>query len=117
MRTFGEMLKTARKNAQKTLGEVARHIGVSVSYLSDIELGHRAPPTDKIVKLSDFLGADAEVMLALAASKRGAFELAADQERPRAMQVAAALARRWDGLSEQELDNIEEILKRRRHVA
>lgn len=42
--TFGQRLRTARENARLTLRETAREAGISVSYLSDIELGKRGIP-------------------------------------------------------------------------
>ena len=40
---FGEMLRKERQARLVTLGEMSRHLGVSVAFLSDVELGRRPP--------------------------------------------------------------------------
>ena len=37
--TFGNMLRKERQLTETTLGALARHLGVSVTYLSDVEPG------------------------------------------------------------------------------
>lgn len=41
--TYGELLREARKAGGKTMGELAQHLNVAVSKLSDVELGICGP--------------------------------------------------------------------------
>jgi len=54
---FGQLLKDARKQSEKTLKEVSQVAGVSLSYVSDIEQGRRKAPSVEIVRrIETFLG-------------------------------------------------------------
>ena len=73
---FGEHLRQLRKEKSKSMGDIARHIGVSVPYVSDVELGRRKPFAKvKIAQVAELLGVPAEPLIALAASDRGVVEL------------------------------------------
>jgi len=50
MKTFGEALKEARKASRLTLRRISEIVGLSVSYISDIEQGRRRPPANDIVE-------------------------------------------------------------------
>ena len=57
--TFGEALREIRQNKGVYLKNVAEFMGWSVVYISDIERGHRNPPSRKdIIKLSEFFNVD-----------------------------------------------------------
>jgi len=97
------------------MGELARHLGVSVTYVSDVERGTRAPLTsDRIAHAAAFLGVDASELLQAAAAARGAFELDASRARPKALEVGSALARGWADLTDEELDAIASLLSKRK---
>ena len=49
MRTFGDALREGRKKRNLTLRKMSEAVGLSISYLSDIEQGRRRPPTDDLV--------------------------------------------------------------------
>lgn len=107
---FGRLLRALRTKAGKTMGDLARHLHVSVSYVSDVERGARAPFVQgKILLVARFLGADANPLLIAAAQTRGAFELDANVN-ARAREVGAALTRTWSDLSEEQLDKISRIV-------
>ncbi len=56
MNEFGTVLKEARISAKKKLREVADHIKLSISYISDIEQGRKHPPDlETVYKLQEFL--------------------------------------------------------------
>ena len=40
---FGDLLRKLRRKANRTLGDVARVLGFSVVYMSDVERGNRKP--------------------------------------------------------------------------
>lgn len=56
--TFGEFLKEKRKSQKISLRELAKLLGISPPYMSDIENDHRNPPDktklDKIAQLLNF---------------------------------------------------------------
>jgi transcriptional regulator with XRE-family HTH domain len=57
---FGERVRTIRNDdLGKTLTEIAREVGISISYLSDIELGKRPfPGEDTLLRLNKAMGGD-----------------------------------------------------------
>lgn len=114
MAKFGVMLRDAREIAGRSMGELARHLDVSVPYLSDVERGFRPPLVDdRIMKAAAFLGASPDPLLKAAAEARGAFQLSAAVN-PTARQVGAMLSRQWnadDGLSQSKLKRIREVLE------
>ena len=115
LQRFGEMLRDARRKADKTLGQVARVLGVSVVYLSDVERGNRKPMTeDRIIKTAEFLEiADASELLKAAIRERGFIEYDLKQASPLEAHVVGdlvtGLAR--GGISEEKLLSIQKILE------
>lgn len=87
MTDFGTFARQKRERLQKndrsySLRQVAQRVGVQPSYLSRIERGLEAPPSEAtIVKWADELGVDRDVMLALA-GKVSTDLLEAIQKRP-----------------------------------
>lgn len=72
MQHFGDHIRKAREALQAgdrtfSLRHVAARIGIEPAYLSKIERGVFPPPSEEvIVKLSEVLGEDPDVLLALA---------------------------------------------------
>ena len=72
MRSFARFLRNSRENLRKSdrsfsVRQVAHRIGIEPSYLSKIERGEVAPPSEAtILKLTQELGEDPDLMLALA---------------------------------------------------
>lgn len=54
--TLGERIRELREVADKSLRELAREVGVSAAFLSDIELGRRYPSDDVLDKIARKLG-------------------------------------------------------------
>ena len=46
--TFGGVIRAARQRKGLTLREVARRLGISAAYLSDMELNRRNPPSGEL---------------------------------------------------------------------
>jgi transcriptional regulator with XRE-family HTH domain len=110
---FGTMLRDARETAlpKRSMGELARHMGLTVTFISDVERGRRAPFTpDKILTAARFLGVRAEPLLLAAATERKTIELNAVGARPKMLQVGAGLMRHWTDLTDEQLEQIEKIL-------
>jgi transcriptional regulator with XRE-family HTH domain len=72
MTAFGDFVRTTREqlrqaNASYSLRKTAERIGVQPSYLSKIERGDVAPPSEEtVVRLAEDLQIDADLLLALA---------------------------------------------------
>lgn len=114
--SFGELLRSLRREKEKTLGQVARMLGISVVYLSDVERGHRKPfNRDRILKIADFLEVQPKKLLEAADRERGFIEYDITKATPLEANVVtglvAGLAR--GGISEDQLLNIQDILKDR----
>lgn len=77
MTRFGEVASVARRRLRRddrrfSLRKVARRIGIEPSYLSKIERGQVAPPSEATtVRLAEELGEDPDVMLAMAGKVSG----------------------------------------------
>ncbi len=111
---FGELLRTARRKAGKTLGQLARGLGVSVVYLSDVERGHRKPFTrERVLKAAEFLEMDPTQLLEAASRERGFIEYDITKAKPLEADVVsgfvAGLAR--GGVSDDQLLEIQRILE------
>ena len=72
MNVFGDYIRMRREELRATdrefsVRKVAARLGVQPSYLSKVERGEQAPPTEaKIRALAEILGEDTDVLLALA---------------------------------------------------
>jgi transcriptional regulator with XRE-family HTH domain len=114
---FGDLLRKLRREAGKTLGDVARELEVSIVYLSDIERGNRKPfSTDRLIKIADYLGADAGPLIEAADREKGIIEYDIRKASPLEADVVgglvAGLAR--GGVSDEQLEGIRSILKSRK---
>lgn len=109
--TFGDRVRALRMEKRISLRALARRLGWSSAYVSDIELNQRNPPSrDRIRQIADFLGGNVEELLGLAEQQRRSVELSIDRERPHRMRFGLTLARCWDGLEEDEIRQLEELL-------
>lgn len=120
MATFGEELRRLRLNAGKTLADVAAVIGksgVTIPYVSDIERGRRNPPSSedigRILRLLDSLD-KLDRMLDLAAAFRGSVEISAIDSQSRRVLVALERKLADEGLSEEDVRRLIEVLAERR---
>jgi transcriptional regulator with XRE-family HTH domain len=108
---FGGLLREVREAAGVSLGALARHLLVSVPYLSDVERGHRPPLVHgKIIVAAAFLKADITALLVSAASTRGSFQLDAANLSGHAREVGAMLARQWSEMSDKKLQKMKQLL-------
>jgi transcriptional regulator with XRE-family HTH domain len=64
--TFGEALRTLRREAGISQRDLAERVGVDFSYISKLENGHLpAPAADTVVKICSALGVPPERLLSL----------------------------------------------------
>jgi transcriptional regulator with XRE-family HTH domain len=111
---FGRLLRKLRRDAGKTLGDVARVLDVSIVYLSDVERGNRKPFTrERILKISKFLDQDATGLLKAADHERGVIEYDINKARPLEAEVVGGLVTGLarGGISEHKLRGIQRILE------
>lgn len=72
MTKFGEFIRNERKEKGISLREFAREVGVSSSYVSNMERGFfKAPSEDKIDRMADVLDIDPDFLLAKAGKISG----------------------------------------------
>ena len=78
--TFGDYLRTRREALRAadpafSVRRVAGRIGVEPSYLSKIERGEQAPPSEETIgRLAEALGEDKDVLLAMAGKVSSALQ-------------------------------------------
>lgn len=111
---FGDVLRRTRQQAKRTLGDVARLLGVSVVYVSDVERGNRRPfSNERILKIAKLLKADPAPLIAAADVEKGFIEYKISKAKPLEARVVgdlvSGLAR--GGVTEDQLERIRTILK------
>jgi transcriptional regulator with XRE-family HTH domain len=106
---FGELFRQERKRAEKSLGDVAQHLGVSVTYLSDVERCARPPLNPERIRVAAAFMSTPEVrllsLLEAAAKHQGAFELPLPAS-AKGREAGAALLRGWDNADDNLFDQI-----------
>ena len=113
MNLFGKLLRKRREEANKTMGDLADFLGLSVPYLSDVERGRRAPfHPDRLHKISQFLKIDFDELYEAALKSREAFELDAVNVTSQAREVGAALMRGWADLTPEQLQKIAKVIEK-----
>ena len=111
---FGDALRKTRRRAGKTLGDVAKLLGISVVYVSDIERGNRRPfSIERILKIANFVKADPTPLITAACAERGTIEYDITKAKPLEVDVVgglvSGLAR--GGVTDDQLQKIKKILQ------
>lgn len=108
MQTLGEFIRKTRDEADLSLRELARRLGIAAPYLSDIELGRRYPSDGVLAKIASFLNVPIEEL-----KKFDHRESITDFKRFMAMSPRLGMAFRSavDGVNEGKL-SIEELAKK-----
>ena len=110
---FGALLRQRRKEKELTLGTVADALGLSVTFLSEVERGEKPPLQDAyLVILSELLDLNLQDLQNAARDSRSQFRLDARHVGEAHRDFAAALERRWTTLSEAEIREMSNILGR-----
>jgi transcriptional regulator with XRE-family HTH domain len=114
MPRFGELLRKLRRKEDKTMGDLARLLSLSVVYVSDVERGNRKPfSNERIIKVATYLKEDPAALIEAADLERGFIEYDIRKARPLEVDVVgglvAGLAR--GGVTDEQLQNIKTILR------
>ena len=114
-KSFGARLRELRIAVDKSMGKVAREIGVSTVYYSEVENGKKPPfPVGKVDygTVASALDSDQQELERIAFAERGSVKLKLDSASKETKDVALLLARRLndDSLSKQDIERIRKIL-------
>ncbi len=106
MNNFGDVLRKLREVARLRLKDVAEQMGWSVVYQSDIERGRRNPPVRaRLIELAKILNDRGGQLIEAASQAAQRIELPM-VENQKANEVGLMLARKWDTLTDDELNNL-----------
>ncbi len=61
---YGEVLRDERRDQDRSLDDVARSVGMSKQYLSEVERGRKEPSSEMLQSVCDALGLPMEQLLA-----------------------------------------------------
>lgn len=109
---FGKVIRKLRIEYDMLLGEMAKKIGISSSYLSSIEIGEREIPQnffEKIKQLNIFSNEDLKDIQSSIDETIKTFSFQPKTEKQR--NLIAGFARSFDNLSEEQVKAIQDILK------
>lgn len=109
---FGNLVRERRAELGMNLKDVATRIGVSVSYVSEVERGTRAPYGDeKLFLLAAALKMPLNALHDAALATRGiTLDARGDEKRAN---IILELSRTWETLTPQQLDQLEAVLDRK----
>jgi transcriptional regulator with XRE-family HTH domain len=114
---FGELFREERKRSGKTMGDLARQLSISVTFLSDVERGTRPPlAPERIRRAAELMGTTAtslQSLLRAAQSEQGAISLplpASDVGR----EAGAALQRQWANLDDDAFATIMNVIEKKK---
>ena len=106
MTPFGEKLRSYRKEKGLTLAVMARNLGVSTAYISQLENGHKGDPSsvlvDQICAIFGLIWDDAEELKSLARESRIRVVIDTSGMGPEATRAANLMARMLPRVDEDE---------------
>lgn len=109
---FGPTLRRMRVANGFSLGALAKHLGISLPHLSNVEQGKREPFTDdRIRQIASFLGVQEREMLDAAARTRSVLQLPHDRFTPEQREILHTLARALPSLSEEECRKLKALIE------
>jgi len=110
-RIYSDYLTEIREERALTKTQLANELGVSVSYISDLEYAKRAPlSNDKNDILSDFLEIPRHQLRLRAAMARGEFVFDTSGCSPKALEMMCQLFTGWGQYSDETMDKILEVI-------
>jgi transcriptional regulator with XRE-family HTH domain len=115
---FGELFRHERKRSGKTMGDLARQLSISVTFLSDVERGTRPPlAPERIRRAAELMGTTPtalQELLRAAQSEHGSISLplpASDVGR----EAGAALQRQWASLGDDAFAEIMNVIEKKKN--
>lgn len=103
--TFGALLREARQRAGLSVTALAKHLGVSKNFVSEVERGSKPPfTTSRTLDVSRLLEMDSTALLQAAARHSGKYELPVLSEQHGL--TAAHLVATWANLTPQTLSEL-----------
>jgi transcriptional regulator with XRE-family HTH domain len=110
--SFGSYIREKRMNLRKTLKDVSTALGyTSAMYISDVENEKRSPFSEEKIKiLAKYLKEDAESLILLARMSKKNLELEIKGANDEKQTLALNLARRWDNLDQEVIEQLNDIL-------
>lgn len=110
-KTFGNEMRKIRESKGITLRQLSKKIDCSPTYISDIELGHRKPPTHEMInRICKELSVTTDVLHSLKIVESGELRLSVDNLDTLAITLAACIASRWNSMSYDETKRIISLL-------
>ena len=110
-RFFGQLLRNTRENRGITLRQLAKLLGVSPTYISDVELGYRKPPnTDRLERIATILDCDVEKLIMTKALDAGQVTLSFYSGDKAKAELALLLSTAWDSLGPKKVSALSKIL-------
>jgi transcriptional regulator with XRE-family HTH domain len=110
--SFGELIRTSRRRLNKSLQDVADALGVTVVYVSEVERGKRPPFTnERLPALAKILELDLDEVRAAAWAQKRMIEWDPATTSDKQIEALMALAR--GGLSDNQLEDILKIARKR----
>jgi transcriptional regulator with XRE-family HTH domain len=110
---FHDLFRAERKRSGKHMGPVARHINVSVTFLSDVERGVRPPLSPERIRLAaEYMGSDEATLMGLlraAQTAAKAIELPLPSSE-RGQEAGAALQRGWASFDDETFERIMDVI-------
>lgn len=114
---FGKALRKIRINCDELLMDMAKKLEITSAYLSSIENGKRGIPQDmskKIIKLYNLDADESKNLFTAEDESRKKVEFDFTNSDPSKKNIVLALARSFDELSDEQLQEIRNILDKRK---
>ena len=104
---FGEKIREARSEKGISLTELAKQLGVTKVYVSDVERGRRAPfNLMRIRQVSEILGCDPFDLYVLAVRSRGHVTLPTADISEEQSRLAAVLSYHWNSFNNDDVSKL-----------
>ena len=120
MTPFGLKLREIRRKKGLTQAVMARNLGISVAYLSQLENGHKGQPSavmvDQICALFGLIWDDAEALKELARQSRTRVVIDTTELGPEATRAANLMAQVLPRVEEEEAEQMARFLAERQRL-
>lgn len=109
---LGKFLRKIRIDSDERLYDMAKHLGVSSAFLSGVENGHKKASTTLINNIIDVYNLDKNQQERLKdASSLSKSRIDISQFSPEKQEATLMFARKFDELTDEQIERIQKILK------